>query len=356
MQPASVRRLLVRSANWIGDAVMTTPAIGSIRRFFPKADITVLANTLVAPIFSPHEWIDDVITFDRLGAHKGVAGRLRLAAELRKRSFDAAIILPNSFDSALVPWLAGIPVRVGRKSDGRGFLLTEAYNRGRGPFPGHEVEYYLALIKHVGIAGGTTQPKLFVTAEEECAADALLARHGMSPDDFILGINPGATYGSAKRWYPDRFAEVARRLAEEWSAKIVIFGGPGETAIAADIDARLGGSALNLAGKTGVRELMALIRRCSFFVTNDSGPMHIAAAFDVPLTAIFGSTDHAGTSPYSKKSIVVRAAVDCSPCKLRECPTDHRCMTSVSVDDVTAASIELLRSISHGATDSNHNE
>lgn len=348
--PDSVRRILIRSVNWIGDAVMTTPAIGVIRRFFPQAEITILANPLVAKLFSPHEWVDKVITFDRNGIHKGVVGRLRLAAEIRKHAFDTAIILPNSFDSALVPWLAGIPVRVGKSSDGRRLMLTGCYNPAPHESPRHEVEYYPALLRHFGITGTIPQPQLFISAAEERAATDLLASHGITADDFVLGINPGAAYGSAKRWYPDRFAEVARQLGMEWSARIVIFGGPAETEIAGDIENSLTGHAVNLAGKTGVRELMALIKRCNFFVTNDSGPMHIAAACGVPLTAIFGPTDHTGTSPCSNRAVVVRTAVDCSPCKLRECPTDHRCMTAVTAEEVVAASVRLLRSINSPVT------
>jgi heptosyltransferase-2 len=166
----------------------------------------------------------------------------------------------------------------------------------------------------------------------------------------VLGINPGASYGSAKRWYPERFAGVASHLATEWSAKVIIFGGPGETEIAADIEKDLKGTAINLAGKTSMRELMALIKRCNFFITNDSGPMHIAAAFDVPLVAIFGSTDHTGTSPYSKNAVVVRSDVECAPCKLRECPTDHKCMTSVTEDAVITAATGLLNRLRHGET------
>jgi heptosyltransferase-2 len=340
--PETPRRILIRAVNWIGDAVMTTPAIGVIRQMFPQAEITILANLPVSKIFAPHDWVDNVISFDQHGLHKGISGRFRLASEIRKHSFDAAVILPNSFNSALIPWLAAIPVRVGKNSDGRGFMLTDCYVPEKGKPPCHEVEYYLELMRHFGIIGRVTKPQLFVSAGECRAAADLLITNGIKPDDFVLGINPGATYGSAKRWYPDRFAAVARRLSSEWAAKVVIFGGVGETEIAADIEKRIGGGALNLAGKTGVRELMALIRRCNFFVTNDSGPMHIAAALNVPLTAIFGSTDHVGTAPYSRIATVVREPVDCSPCKLRECPVDHRCMTAVTADAVVAASIKLL--------------
>ena len=320
---------------------MTTPAISVIREQFPHAEITVLANAMVSQLLLHHPGIDKIITFDRKGKHRGIVGRLRLAIELRKHAYDLAIILPNSFDAALVPWLAGIPVRMGKCSDGRTMLLNERYNTTNGAAPGHEVEYYLNLMQHFGITGSCTQPHLFVTSDEEKTASAFLAEYGIQSSDFVLGINPGASYGSAKRWYPDRFAQVARRLADEWGARVVIFGGPGETAISADLESRLEGTAVNSAGKTTVRQLMALIRRCNFFITNDSGPMHIAAAFDVPLVAIFGSTDHTGTSPYNNNAIVVRNDVECAPCKLRECPTDHRCMTTVTAESVVNAALEL---------------
>jgi heptosyltransferase-2 len=267
---------------------------------------------------------------------------VRLAAELRLHRFDLAVIFPNSFDSALVPWLARIPDRIGKCSDGRTLLLNGRYEKSIDAAPCHEVDYYLNLLEHFGISGGRTPLCLLTTPEEENRGAALLAENGIGPDDMLLGINPGASYGSAKRWYPDRFAEVALQLAGTWSAKVIIFGGPGETAIAGDIERHLDGTALNVAGKTTVRELMALIKRCNFFITNDSGPMHIAAAFGVPLAAIFGPTDHTATSPWNSNSVVVRKDVGCSPCKLRECPTDHRCMTAVTVDDVVEASIELM--------------
>ena len=294
-----MRKILIRSVNWVGDAVMTTPALKVIRENFPQAEITLLANPLVSQLFLPHQSIDRVITFHRNGTHKGVGGRLRLAAFIRKQAFDLAIILPNSFESALIPWLAGIPVRLGKKSDGRGFLLTKSYSPDRSVVISHEVNYYIDLLRHFGFSGLSGRPQLFTTNDEEQAANQRLAENGINANDFVIGINPGAAFGSAKRWYPERFAEVGRQLAAEWGARIVIFGGPGETGIAADIERGIDSGCLNLAGKTGMRELVSLIRRCNFFITNDSGPMHIAAAFGVPLVAIFGSTDHATTSPFT---------------------------------------------------------
>ena len=343
MNPKQIRRILIRAVNWVGDAVMTTPAIGVIRRYFPDAEITILANPLVSALFSPHDWVDRVMVFDRTGKHGGIIGRLKLARELRKESFDMAFILPNSFDSALLPWLAGIPARLGKSSDGRGLLLTESYCPDKSAVISHEVDYYLDLLRHFGLSGQSGAPQLFTTPDEEKAATQRLAEQGITEDHFVIGINPGAAYGSAKRWYPDRFAEVASQLAAEWAARIVIFGGPGEAVIAADIARNIDVGCLNLAGKTSMRELMSLIRRCNLFITNDSGPMHIASAFDVPTVAIFGPTDHATTSPLTDRAIIVRKDVECAPCKLRECPTDHCCMTAITAGDVVSAAMRLYQ-------------
>lgn len=345
----SISSILIRSVNWIGDAVMTTPVLAIIRERFPHARITLLANEMVSELLSGHPALDEIITFRRSGIHRGVGGRLKLAAQLRRCAFDLAIILPNSFDAAVVPWLAGIPFRLGKCSDGRTLLLNGRYEPARHPHPGHEVQYYVQLLASFGISGTFTPPALAVTPEESAAAAATLAGFGIHPGDTVVGINPGASYGSAKRWYPERFAQVAAHLSSVWSAKILVFGGPGEAAIAADIVQQLPGTAVNLAGKTTVRSLMALIKRCNFFITNDSGPMHIAAAFDVPLVAIFGSTDHTGTSPYNRKAAVVRSGVPCAPCKLRECPTDHICMTSVSAESVIKSALSLAEHVHSGA-------
>lgn len=343
-----IQRILVRATNWIGDAVMTTPAIGLVRAAFPDARITILANPMVAELFSPHPWVDEVIVYDRAERHKGVSGRFRLASELKQRQFDLAVLLQDAFDAALITWLAGIPRRLGNRSDGRGFLLTHGFPMSLQPQGEHQTVNYLAMLRHFGISGNDQGQLLATTSDEDLGMAKRLENRGIAPSDFVVGINPGATYGSAKRWYPERFAAVAAELAVAWDARVVITGGPGEIAIAADIERELSGSCVNLAGTMTVRELMALIKRCDFFITNDSGPMHIAAAFGVPLVAIFGPTDHASTYPLAEHAIVVRETVACAPCMKRECPTDHRCMTSVTPEVVVAAALELQRRVSLG--------
>ncbi|MDD5104912.1 MAG: lipopolysaccharide heptosyltransferase II [Desulfuromonadaceae bacterium] len=338
-----IKHILIRSVNWIGDAVMTTPAIGVIREFFPQSEITILANPLVSQIFINHCWVDRVIAFDENRTHRGIAGRMKLARELKRHSFDLAIILPNSINAALVPWLAGIPMRLGKMGDGRSLLLTHRFPRSLQALDVHQSQNYLAILEYFGITGSKKSQLLVTTVAEDSAIASRLAGSGINEGDFVLGINPGATYGSAKRWYPDRFAEVARTLAVTWGAKVIITGGPGETAIAADIERDLPGNCLNMAGQTSVRELMALVKRCNFFITNDSGPMHLAAAFAVPLVAVFGSTDHSTTYPLSDNAVMVRESVECSPCMKRECPTDHMCMKSVLPQTVINRALELHR-------------
>ncbi|WP_306533208.1 lipopolysaccharide heptosyltransferase II [Geobacter sp.] len=337
----TISNILVRSTNWIGDAVMTTPALRAIHESFPGARVTVLANPLVAPLFAVHGAVDDVIVYDRRGVHAGLRGKLRLAKEVRARRFELAILLQNAVDAALIAWLARIPRRMGYRTDGRGLLLTHGVPVDEQTRQLHHVEYYLAMLGRFDITTRDRSLNLFTTPGEDAAMAEFLAEHGIGKGDVLLGINPGASYGAAKRWYPERFAAVADELSRRWGARVVVTGGPGEAAIAADIAAAMSSPCLVMAGKTSVRELMSLIKRCDFFVTNDSGPMHIAAAFGIPLVAVFGSTDHTTTSPWSDRAVIVRRDTDCAPCLLRECPTDHRCMTAVTVEEVVGVVVDL---------------
>ena len=338
-----IGNILVRVTNWIGDAVMNTPALSAIRETFPEARITVLATPQVAELFSPHDWVDRVLVYEKKGRHAGVRGKLRLAGELRSQRFDLAILLQSAFDAALISWLAGIPRRLGNNSDGRSLLLTHGFPHKRLASGLHHVDNYLEMLKYFGIEAGQKRQLLCLTESERQAAAAVLRQAGIEPGDFLIGVNPGAAYGSAKRWYPERFAAAAATLAQKWQAKILVLGGPSEVAIARDIEAALPAGCLNMAGKLTVRELLALIGSCDFFISNDSGPMHIAAAFQVPLVAIFGSTDHRTTYPFSENSVVVRKEIDCAPCLKRECPTDHRCMQAVTAQDVVQAAEKLRR-------------
>ncbi|RJP25641.1 MAG: lipopolysaccharide heptosyltransferase II [Deltaproteobacteria bacterium] len=335
--------LLVRATNWLGDAVMTTPALRALRTACPRARISLLAKPLVAEMFLHHPDVDEVIVYERPGGHDGVFGRMRMASTLRRRRFDAAILLQNAFDAALLSFLAGIPARAGYATDGRRALLTDPVPLTPDVLARHEVEYYLCLLERLGIPRPTS-PELCVavTAEERKEMSGRLAGLGIDHGKPFLAINPGATYGSAKRWYPDRFAAVADALSEEWGAEVVVVGSTAETPLAGEIEAAARSGVLNLAGKTTVREMMALLSLCSLLVTNDSGPMHIGAALGVPLVAIFGPTDWRRTSPWTGRARVVRVDVDCSPCMLRACDRGHECMLGVTAEMVIDAARELL--------------
>lgn len=330
------RRILVRSTNWIGDAVMTTPAMGTIRAAYPQAQIAVAANPAVAELFRHHPYCDRVLVFDKKGVHRGLSGLLRFASELRRERFDLAILLQNAIEAALLAALAGIPRRAGYRTDGRGLLLTDGVPVGKTERCLHHTEYYQRMLRALGIEGGGGALRLECTGEE-----LVWARQTLGAGRY-LAVNPGAAYGSAKRWFPDRFAAVADTLANEHGLSVVLTGGPGEAEIGRDIAAAMRGPALNLIGHTSVRQLMAVLSLCRLVVTNDSGPMHVAAAFGVPIVAVFGPTDHTTTSPLADTVRIVRHHTECAPCLLRQCPTDHRCMEAVTVDDVLSAARELL--------------
>lgn len=322
--------------NWIGDAVMATPALHAIRQGFPGAHIAIVANPLAAELFTFHPDCDQVIRFDKRGGHGRVRGFWHFCMALRRERFDVAILLQNAFEAAAMARLAGIPRRAGYRTDGRALLLTHGVPAVDKKHGLHHVDYYLHMLGRLGIETTGRRLSLALTAEEQAGVRARLGA-----GDWIA-VNPGASYGAAKRWIPERFAAVADALAGEFGGRVVLTGGPGEAEIGRDIERAMRVAPLNLIGQTSVRELMAVLAQCRLVVTNDSGPMHIAAAFGVPLVAVFGPTDHTTTSPLADNCRIVRSAAECAPCMLRECPTDHHCMTAVTSSMVLDAARSLL--------------
>jgi len=336
-------KVLVRATNWVGDLVMSTPALAAIRKNFPEARISVLVRPPLHELLEGNPAVDEVIVYDKKGAYSGPAGLARIARELRKKKFDRAILLQNAFEAALIAFLAKIPVRMGYNTDGRGLLLNKGVKVAEETRKKHQVYYYLDMLTSHGFKADKAQTRLYVKKEELAAAWKLLEANGCVKGDMLVGINPGAQYGIAKRWHPERFGSVADRLAREYGAKTLIFGGPGETAVAGAVEASMKTRAVNLAGKTSMRELMSLIKLCRIFITNDTGPMHVAAALGVPTLAIFGSTDHIATGPFGPANKVVREPVNCSPCLKRECPLKHyQCMERVTAVKVYKAAKEML--------------
>lgn len=329
---------MVRSTNWVGDAVMTTPAMGALRATYPEAEIVVVANPLVSELFTFHPYCDRVILYNKKGAHQGFNGLWRFARELRREKFDLAVLFQNAIEAALMAFLAGIPRRAGFRTDARRPLLTHGVPVSKVERRLHHTHYYLQMLERLGICGGDGNLRLECTPQEITWAQQHL--EGKKGD--WVAINPGAAYGSAKRWFPERFAETADRLAEEYGVRIVLTGGPGEKEIGQDIAAAMKTEALNLIGRTSVRQLMAVLTRVRLLISNDSGPMHVGAAFGIPIVAVFGPTDHTTTSPKADSCRIVRKDTDCAPCLLRQCPTDHRCMKAITADDVLAAARDLL--------------
>jgi len=352
-------RILVVMPNWVGDVVMATPTLRAIRERFPDAHIGLLLKTHLAEILNGGDWMDEMVYWP---AGKGKSrpkrrqGFLGLAAELRERRFEAAVLLANSFRSALLTRLAGIRRRIGYDRDGRGLLLTDrllASKVGRKYIPISMTQYYNSVAKYLGCRSCSERLELFTTPDEEAIADEAIKKACAGSDRPIAVINPGASFGSAKCWPAERFAEVADRLVDRMNAAIFISCGPKEIKIAqkvADNMRRPAAVLNNPVMKLGPSK--ALIRRASLLVTNDTGPRHFAKAFGTPVVTVFGPTDPKWSANECSAERSLMVDVDCGPCMKRTCPQDHRCMTQVTSDMVVESARELLKehiSLSAGA-------
>ncbi len=343
IDPGRIRRLLIRSTNWIGDAIMTTPAVQALRRNLPEAQITILTKPWVAPVFENSIHVDAVMLYQSEGRHKGLIGKMRLIQELRQYRFDAALVLQNAFEAALIAFLAQIPCRIGYAADGRKWLLTHPLNRPSALTKIHQTQYYLNLLRVFGFHDDHFDLYLRLENDIRNRAQEILEAYGVGLNAPLVGINPSAAYGPAKQWFPERYAELADRIHQLLGAHILLFGGPEDGPFGRQIAQMMHHTPVNLAGKTSLKEAMALIERCRILITNDSGLMHVAAALKVPLVAIFGSTDSGATGPLNPKSRVVSVPVDCSPCLHRECPEGHlNCMDRIDVQTVLLAVKELM--------------
>jgi heptosyltransferase-2 len=347
---SGARTLLIRGTNWIGEAVMTLPALTAVRTWLPDARISVLAKPWVADVYRRSRDVDEVLPYESPGNHAGLTGLWRLAGELRSRRFDAAILLQNALEAAILARAAGIPIRAGYATDARGPLLTHAVRRTRSVLRVHQTRYYLSMVAalagtegvRIDAAGRIASPLLPPDREEGAVAAALLKRFDLEGRPLLVGMAPGATYGPAKKWFPERFAAVAEHLAAERGAAVLLFGGPGDRRDTEAIRARVRRPPVDLAGRTSLREAMVLIGRCRLFITNDSGLMHVAGALNIPTIALFGSTNPATTAPVGENSVILRHPLPCSPCLKTTCPTDFRCMDLIRTGDVLAAAAPFL--------------
>ncbi len=354
------QRILVVQPSWVGDAVMATPTLRALRLQFPNAHISYLMRRYVKPIYCGMPWADKLITY-RTGKTKAKAGKgqfFELAGRLRKRDFDLAILLPNSFKAALIcakmagNWAASL----GYERDGRGFLLTDKLLpvKDKGKFvPWPIVKYYLGLASYLGSSYREMKLELFVTDSERREAEEILSKAGVDRAIHrpaacglapLIMLNPGAQYGAAKCWLPEYFAQLADRLIDEMGATVLISSAPKERRIVDAIMHQMKHAAvdLSLAGLT-LGALKEITRRCDLMVTNDTGPRHIAAAFDVPVVTIFGPTHPEWTEIYFDKERKVSIPVFCGPCQKKTCPLDHRCMTRLTPAMVYETATQLLQ-------------
>lgn len=313
--------VLVKAPNWLGDAVMALPVLRSLRTMDPGGRVTVLTRAAFADLYRGAP-VDEVLIHER----GGLGPFRRTVRELKKRGFDTAVVVPRSFSAAFVAFAAKIPRRIGYAGRGRTLLLTDALPRPADRR--HRVHEYHHLLSALGAPPAVEPPRLELQPEAIAwAAQAL-------PDGPWIGLNPGATYGAAKQWFPDRFIQLAKRLSAR--ARVAVVGGPAEAELGRRVAEAVGG--VCLAGTTSVSQLAAAVARCRLFVTNDTGPMHVADAVGTPVVAIFGPTDWIETPPYRPGHAIVRHDLPCAPCKRRVCPLGHHdCMKRVTVEDVETA-------------------
>jgi len=339
-------KLVVFCPNWVGDVVMATPTLRALRSLHPAAKIVAVLKPALADLLYGNANVDEVLCCD----HRGDAAHRpwNVVKKLRRERFDLGVLLTNSLRSALLAWAAGVVRRVGYARDGRSFFLhdrLDAERSKRGWKPSPVIDYYLRLAYHLGAAKTTYQMDLAVSPEDEAAADDVWRRSGFSSLDRVVVLNPGAAFGSSKRWPSESFAELARRLASH-NLKVLVVCGPSETGFARAIADRSGRprsvkSVADVPPSLGLTK--AVVKRSAFLVSTDSGPRHFAPAFDRPVVALFGSTHQAWTETYFPQEIRLQRDVPCGPCQQRVCPLGHhRCMTELSVDEVFNASLKAL--------------
>jgi heptosyltransferase-2 len=336
--------ILVRMPNWIGDLVMATPVLIDLRKAFPKASITAMAPSPLCELLKEDPSINELFCFTKpSNSFLRRQDRRDMIAKIQAGSYDVAILLTNSFSSAWRCWQGRVKRRIGYDKHWRRFLLTDPI--AVPPEKMHQVDLYKKLLAPLGISPSTTAPRLNVTDQEIKESKELLYKRGYVPGKRLVGIHPGAAYGAAKCWPAERFRLLGLELLKDKDLYLVFFGDSNTFSTVKEICQGLDMRAMNLAGVTSLRELACIIKDCDVLVTNDSGPMHIGAAFEVPLVALFGSTDDQVTGPYGQSASVINKRPSCSPCMKRVCPIDFRCMKQISVEEVAQAVHGKLRRV-----------
>ena len=329
----------------MGDTILTYPTVQKLKSLFPHSHLAILVPSHLIDLWKTFPYADEIIPFQKKRGFGSIWEDLNLSQSLKERNFDLAIIFPRSFRSAFQAYLARIPIRIGYQDEGRSLFLTHGIRRTEEIRRSHRVHYFQKLTDSLGQAEGSSSPRIFLREEDRKWAEQKLRDLGIQDGRPLIGMNPGATYGLAKCWYPERFGELGKRLFEKWKATLLLFGKEEERPIAKEILQHLKEGGIDLIGKTNLLQLAALLERCQLIVTNDTGTMHVATAVGTPVVALFGSTDPSTTGPWGDGHIVIRKDVPCSPCLKRICPTDHRCMELITVDEVEEIIDKKLREL-----------
>jgi heptosyltransferase-2 len=346
-----IRRVVVRGTNWVGDAVMTIPALRELRRVLPRAHITLATRPWAEGLFRDADFLDDILIYDRPRRSPGAL--LRQVREWRRRSFDLAVLFQNAFEAAVIAGLARVPFRLGYATDGRRPLLTHPIALPSWRSERHEVFYYLNIVSELErlLYGASRveehEPRfmLGVSAERKRAASQMLNEYGARGGRKLVALCPGSTNSRAKRWPAERFAALADRLMEELYADVLLVGSTDEAEVSQQVARLMRHRPVMLTGETDLAQLTAILSMVDVLVTNDTGPAHIAAALGRPTLVIFGPTDPRTTRPFSASAEVVRRPPDCAPCMLRDCPIDHRCMTAISHEDVLQRVSRMMNAV-----------
>jgi len=355
-------RVIVFSPNWLGDAVMALPAIDDLRRHL-AARIVVAARRSVASLFTLVPWVDEVVELEWRGGIADVGGMTRDIRRVRSLGAQTALLLPNSFASALLAFAARVPQRWGYATDGRRLLLTRAVGRvpvdpvpipdrrAPGPAPRvpalHQGAYYQHLVRALGATTGPLEPRIAVAPQAVADARALLMSAGWDGGRPIVVFAPGAAYGTAKRWWPTHYAQLAADVTATHGAHVVLVGSAADAETTAEVLGMLPvparGAVSDVSGRTTLGQLAAVLSLARVCVSNDSGAMHLAGAVGVPLAAIFGPTNEHETSPlvHAPMELLIHP-VSCRPCMLRECPIDHPCMRDLTPARVLISVTRLL--------------
>ncbi len=346
-KPANIKNIIIRSPNWVGDVVMATPAFRCIRENFPDAKITLVLKSYVQRLIEDTPWFDEFLLLDKKDQASQRAHAISIIERIRSGKYDMGFLFPNSFSSACMFWFGGVKRRIGYRRDARSWLLTDGIRRlsENGRFlPTYMGDYYLRLCTEVGCEVKSKDLELFVSDAAECRADEIGKKYHLNNGHPFILLNPGAAYGSSKCWTAEGFAGTADLIKSQLECTIAVVGAPHEAQLATDIEQAAKSRVINLAHEVvSLDVLKALIKRCSLLITVDSGPRHIAVAFQRPVVTLMGPNDPRYTYTPAEIGEVIHANVDCLACHLKICPKDHRCMTQIQPEMVARSCLELLK-------------